>query len=280
MTLKPADVNTGITFIRTDVAAGSRAIPALWDRVTDTRLCTLISNDQGVSVGTVEHLMAALRGCGIDNCVVELNGPEVPVMDGSSAPFVFLIECAGIRSQAASRSVIRVLKPVEVRDGDKLASFVPSNDFTFSMEIEFPTRVVSRQRGYFRLADGTFKTELARARTFGFLKDVEQLRRTGLALGGSLENAIVINGDRIMNPEGLRFTDEFVRHKILDSVGDLYLAGAPVLGHFHGVKSGHALNNRLLRALLADEGAWCYDTMDAVDPDADAWQAQGLARTA
>ncbi|HET8727639.1 MAG TPA: UDP-3-O-acyl-N-acetylglucosamine deacetylase [Alphaproteobacteria bacterium] len=280
MTLKPSDVNTGITFIRTDVAEGRRAIPATWDRVTDTQLCTVVGNDEGVSVGTVEHLMAALRGCGVDNAVIELNGPEVPIMDGSAAPFVFLIECAGLVSQAASRTVIRILKPVEVQDGSKLASFVPANDFSFSMEIEFASRAVSRQQGYVRLANGAFKSEVARARTFGFLNDVEHLRSLGLALGGSLDNAIVINDDRVMNEEGLRYKDEFVRHKILDSVGDLYLAGAPILGHFHGVKSGHALNNRLLHALFADESAWCYDTMDAIDVNRGTWQPEALARTA
>jgi UDP-3-O-[3-hydroxymyristoyl] N-acetylglucosamine deacetylase len=201
-------------------------------------------------------------------------------MDGSSAPFVFLIECAGLVSQAASRSVIRVLKPVEVAEGGKRASFIPSNDFSFSMEIDFPSRAVSRQKGSVRLANGTFKAELASARTFGFLQDVEHLRSLGLALGGSLQNAIVVNGDRIMNEEGLRYEDEFVRHKILDSIGDLYLAGAPILGHFHGVKSGHALNNRLLHALFADETAWCYDTMDGFDFSRGIWQPQTLARTA
>ncbi|MEO3434373.1 UDP-3-O-acyl-N-acetylglucosamine deacetylase [Inquilinus sp. CAU 1745] len=279
MTLRPADVNTGITFIRTDLKAGMRVIPAIWDRVVDTRLCTVVGNEDGATVGTIEHLMAALRGCGVDNAEIELDGPEVPVMDGSAAPFVFLIECAGMTSQAAARRAIRLLRPVEVSDGDKLASFTPSVGCSYSMLIDFPSRAISRQQGYVKLENGSFKDEISRARTFGFLQDVEMLKRNGLALGGSLDNAVVVNGDKVLNEDGLRFQDEFVRHKILDSIGDLYLAGAPVLGHFHGVKSGHALNNKLLRELFADESAWIYDTMGAVET-LPTWEAAPLARTA
>lgn len=281
MTLRPGEVNSGITFIRIDAPAGKRVIPATWDRVRDTTLCTVIGNEHSVTVGTVEHLMAALRGCCIDNVVVELDGPEVPIMDGSAAPFVFLIECAGLVSQAATRRAIRVLKTVEAGDGLRSATLTPGAGFSFSFEIDFPSHAVARQAGYIRLANGAFKSDLARARTFGFLQDVEYLRRQGLALGGSLDNAIVISGDRILNQDGLRYQDEFVRHKILDSIGDLYLAGAPILGHFHGRKSGHALNNQVLRTLFADESAWCYDTVAGADATHGGWTpAEDLARSA
>jgi UDP-3-O-[3-hydroxymyristoyl] N-acetylglucosamine deacetylase len=264
MYLKPADVNTGIVFVRTDQPADRSEIRANWDRVSDTKLCTVISNDAGVSIGTVEHLMAALRGCGIDNAVIELNGPEVPIMDGSSAPFVFLIECAGIKQQEKPRRLIKILKQVTVGDDTRFATLAPSPVTGFSFEIDFPSAAVSRQESYIRLGNGTFKADLARARTFGFLHEVDQMRKLGLARGGSLDNAIVINGDKVLNEGGLRFSDEFVRHKILDSIGDLYLAGAQIVGHFHGCRSGHALNNQLLRALFADETAWCYVEADEV----------------
>ncbi len=278
--MHPADVNSGVTFVRADLPEDRSVIAARWDRVCDTTLCTVIGNRHGASVGTVEHLMAALRGCGVDNALIELDGPEVPIMDGSAAPFVFLIESAGVTSQAAIRRAIRILKPVEVREGDKLARLAPGPGFSFSFEIDFPSQAVSRQKGRIRLANGAFKSDLASARTFGFLKDVEGLRARGLARGGSLDNAIVINGDRIMNEDGLRFEDEFVRHKILDSIGDLYLAGAPILGHFHGARSGHTLNNALLRALFEDELSWCYDTMDSSDFSHGGWAAEPLAKTA
>lgn len=280
MRLRPGEINSGISFIRTDQPDAINVVPAQWDRVSDTTLCTVITNEHGVSVSTVEHLMAALRGCGIDNAVIELDGAEVPIMDGSSAPFVFLIECAGTVRQAAERRAIRILKPVSVGDGKREARLTPGSSFAFSFEIDFTSHAVSRQKGSIRLANGAFKSDLARARTFGFLEDLEVLRARGLALGGSLDNAIVIDGDTVLNDEGLRYTDEFVRHKILDSVGDLYLAGAPILGHFHGCRSGHALNNELLRKLFADETAWCYDTMDGADQSHSSWSTEGLARTA
>ena len=280
MALHPSDINTGLTFVRTDMPEDKGVIPARWDQVCDTTLCTVVGNRHGATVGTVEHLMAALRGCGVDNAVIELDGPEVPIMDGSAAPFVFLIESAGVVSQPAVRRAIRVLKSVEVRDGDKVARLSPAAGFSFSFEIDFPNSLVSRQEGAIRLANGAFKSDLARARTFGFLKDVETLWARGLARGGSLDNAVVVNGGQVMNEGGLRYEDEFVRHKILDSIGDLYLAGAPMLGHFHGSKSGHELNNRLLQALFNDEMAWCYDTMDHADLSHGGWNAVPLAQTA
>lgn len=280
LTLRPGNVNSGITFIRTDVPPGCRVTSASWDQVCDTVMCTVVGNEHGVTVGTIEHLMAALRGCGVDNAVVELDGPEVPIMDGSAAPFVFLIECAGVVSQAATRRAIRVLKRVEVGDGRTNASLTPGAGCTFSFEIDFASRAVAHQEGYIRLANGAFKADLARARTFGFLRDVEYLRARGLARGGSLDNAIVVNGDTILNQEGLRYDDEFVRHKILDAVGDLYLAGAPILGHFHGTRSGHALNSRLLHTLFADEAAWCYDTLDGADLSHGGWVSGNMRRSA
>ncbi len=270
MVVKPADGHTGIVFVRTDLAAGTsrtgideRIIHARWDAVTDTRLCTVISNEYGASIATVEHLMAALRGCGIDNALIEIEGPEVPVMDGSAAPFVRLFDAVGRRTLPASRNVIRVLKTVSVADGNRSVAISPSATCQFTMEIDFQAISVGRQRGSIHLTTDLFAESIAPARTFGFLRDVAALQASGLAKGGSLENAIVVDDDAgIMNPGGLRFADEFVRHKILDSIGDLYLAGAPIVGHFHGVRSGHALNNLLLRTLFADDSAWCYDTAD------------------
>lgn len=277
MTLRPAAANSGISFLRTDLPTVRAAVPARWDAVIDTKLCTVVANAQGASVGTVEHLMAALRGSGIDNAVIELDGPEVPIMDGSSAPFVFLIECAGIARQDARRRVIRVVKEVTVGDGQRHAGLSPANGSSFSFAIDFASAAVARQERYVRLVDGSFKNELARARTFGFLHEVDHLRQMGLARGGSLDNAVVIDGDRVMNEGGLRFADEFVRHKILDGIGDLYLAGAPIAGHFHGYRSGHALNNELLRALFADETAWTLTEATAAAELPVSWPAEKVA---
>ena len=256
--LAPAGPNTGIVFVRTDLPSAVASIPAAWNFVSDTRLCTVISNDAGSSVGTIEHLMAALRGCGVDNARIEVSGAEVPIMDGSSDPFVFLIECAGTKAQEVPRRFVKVLKTVMVGEGDRSATLRPSSAMKFSFDIDFASAAIARQESHIDLDEFAFKTDLARARTFGFLHEVEQLRRAGLARGGSLDNAVVIDGDRVVNAGGLRFADEFVRHKILDSIGDLYLAGAPIIGHFHGSRSGHALNNQLLRALFADRTAWTW----------------------
>jgi UDP-3-O-[3-hydroxymyristoyl] N-acetylglucosamine deacetylase len=223
--------------------------------VSETTLCTVIANEHGVSVGTVEHLMAALRGSGIDNLLVELDGPEVPIMDGSAAPFVFLIECAGVVSQAASRRAIRVLKPVEVDDGTRRAELTPGAGCSFSFEIDFASPAVSRQEGCIHLANGAFKSDVARARTFGFLEDVEWLRQRGLALGGSLDNAIVLGETGVLN-NALRFEDEFVRHKILDVIGDLSLVGHPVIGHLVAHRGGHALHTSFASKLLEETDAW------------------------
>ena len=259
MTLKPAEPNAGITFVRTDI--GGVRTPGRWDHVVDTRLCTVVGNSDGVMVGTVEHLMAALSGLNVDNVIVEVDGPELPVMDGSSGPFVFLIECAGLLEQACARRAIRILKPVSATGAGWAVSLTPRNGFSVGLEIDYGRSIVGNQSLVMDLVSGAFKKELARARTFGFLDEVQELRAAGLARGGSLDNAVVISGDCILNEEGLRYPDEFVRHKVLDAIGDLYLAGAPIIGHFSGIRSGHAGNNRLLRTLLARSDAWTWDAL-------------------
>jgi len=260
MTLSPAAANTGIVFKRVDVADDVSEVPARFDTVSDLVMCTTVENEAGVKIATVEHLMAALSGCGIDNAVVELDGPEVPVMDGSSAPFVFLIECADIVDLDTPRQYIKVLKEVEVSENGAKAVLSPADNISVSFEIDFDNPRIGKQNCSYSLRNGTFKNELCRARTFGFLSELEQLKEMGLAKGGSLDNAIVLSGPDILNEEGLRYDDEFVRHKALDAVGDLYLAGAPIIAQFFGFRSGHALNNKLLHALLSDEDAWCYTT--------------------
>ncbi len=267
MTLRPGEAGSGIVFRRTDIPGGA-VIPATWDRVVDTRMSTTVGNEDGATVSTVEHLMAALRGCAIDNAVVDITGPEVPIMDGSAAPFVALIERAGVVGQAAPLRVIRIRKAVVVHDGKRFASLTPGAGFSLGFEIEFNSAAVSRQTISIGLGNGNFKKELAPARTFGFLHEFERLRAEGLARGGSLDNAVVVSGDKVLNEGGLRYEDEFVRHKVLDAVGDLYLAGAPIIGRFHGVRSGHAITNRLLRALFADAKSWCYDVADGGAIDA------------
>jgi UDP-3-O-[3-hydroxymyristoyl] N-acetylglucosamine deacetylase len=270
MTMHPAAPDSGIVFRRAD--RGGAEIAARWANVVDTSLCTTIGNREGVTVGTVEHLMAALAGLAIDNCLVELDGPEVPVMDGSAAPFVFLLECAGLAEQDAPRRAVKVLKPVAVGNAEKAAALRPDSGFGVSFAIDFASGAISRQELSVSLDPDSFKAELSRARTFGFLHEIDQMRAAGLALGGSLDNAVVVAGDRVLNDGGLRYGDEFVRHKMLDAVGDLYLAGGPLLGQFHGVRSGHALNRRLLEALFADDSAWCYTTLAAAAPAPVAWQ--------
>ena len=255
LTLKPATQNTGILFVRSDIE-GSPEIKASWDNVIDTKMCTTIGNSEGVSVATIEHLMAALSGCHIDNVIVDINDTEVPIMDGSSQPFVFLIECAGVQELDQSREVLQVLKPVKVSSNGKTAELSPHSTFSVGFEIEFEQHAVSRQEISIGLENGAFKKEIARARTFGFMEEVEALRASGLALGGTLDNAVVVDGEKILNDGGLRYSDEFVRHKVLDAVGDLYLAGYPILGKYTGFRAGHHMNNVLLKALFADRSAW------------------------
>ncbi len=266
LSLHPARPDTGIVFRRADVGGADAEIRARYDHVSDTRLCTTVTNRAGVSVATVEHLMAALAGCRLDNVMVEINGPELPIMDGSSEPFVFLIDCAGVVAQDAPRRACRVLKPVAVTDGESSARIEPWAGSTINIELDFETAVIGKRSMFFDLLSDSFRGELSRARTFGFLHEVEALQAAGLARGGSMENAVVISGDTVLNEGGLRFDDECVRHKALDCVGDLYLAGAPLIGHFHGMRPGHAINNRLLRRLFAEPSAWELVDMDeAVD---------------
>jgi len=258
LTLRPAEADSGVRFRRTDARGKGAVIPALWSNVSDTRLNTCISNADGVSVRTIEHLMSALAALGVDNAVIEIDGEEVPVMDGSAAPFVFLIECAGLVEQSAPRQVIKLLQPVTVKEGDKIAQLVPAEDFTLSMEIDFAAAAIGRQEMSIGVDADTFKAEVSRARTFGFEHEVQAMRAAGLGRGGSLDNAVVIAGDgaSVLNDDGLRYDDEFVRHKLLDALGDMSLAGAPLQAHFIGVRTGHALNNKLLHALFADGSAW------------------------
>ena len=264
MTLHPADVNHGIVFKRVDVTGKDNIIPALWNYVVDTRLCTMIGNKDGVSIGTIEHLMAALRGCNVDNVLVELNGPEVPVMDGSSQPFVDLIEETGTTTQDTPRRMIKVLKEVSVEQDGKHVSLKPSNGSVFAGEIDFNHPEIGRQDMEIQLVNGNFKHDLANCRTFGFLHEVEYMRKNGLALGGSLDNAIVLDEKTVMNIEGLRRKDEFIRHKLLDAIGDLYLAGAQIIGSYDSSKPGHALNNAILHALFADPSNWTYEYEDSL----------------
>lgn len=258
MTLRPGPVDTGIVFRRTDVNAEIRAN---WANAVDSALCTTLSNTEGITVGTVEHLIAALAGAEIDNAIVELDGPEVPIMDGSSAPFLFLIECAGIVEQHAARRAIKVLKNVSVIENGATAALFPDHGFSMSFEIDFDNPLIRRQDICLVFDAETFKTELSQARTFGLLDEVDRLRRAGFARGGSLANAVVVGHDHVLNTGGLRYGDEFVRHKLLDAFGDLYLAGGPLIGHFRGVRSGHAHTRRLLAELFADSDAWCYTTV-------------------
>lgn len=256
MTLRPAQPDTGVIFRRVDLVEPVD-IAARADLVGETRLSScLVRGD--VKIYTVEHLMSALAGLGIDNIYVDLDGPEVPIMDGSAAPFVFLLQAAGIEEQAAPKRFMRIRKRVEVVDGDKWARLEPWDGLKFSFSIVFNHPVIDRsgQTVMVDFAETSYLKEIARARTFGFMQDVETLRESGLALGGGLDNAVVLDEYRVLNAEGLRFTDEFIRHKVLDAIGDLYLLGKPLLGAFSAHKSGHAINNRLLRALLAQPDAW------------------------
>ncbi len=256
LTLRPAAPGSGIWFCRTDLVE-PREFRVTPESVTDTRLCSALEGN-GAKVATVEHLMSALAGLGIDNLHIDLDGPEVPILDGSAAPFVYLLQSTGIEVQNAAKRFIRVKYPVRVEDGDKWAEFTPHEGYTLAFRIDFDHPVFKHSAREIKLdfARQSYVQEVSRARTFGFMSEVEYLRSNGLALGGSLDNAIVMDDFRVLNSDGLRYADEFVKHKVLDAVGDLYLAGHPILGAFSAYKSGHGLNNKLLRGLLADAGAW------------------------
>ena len=256
MALRPAEPNTGIVFRRTDInpAVCVRACP---ENVVDTRLSTTLAED-GVRVSTVEHLLSALAGLGIDNAYVDLSAPEVPIMDGSAAPFVFLLQSAGVKEQSVAKRFIRIKKSLRVEDGDKWASFEPFDGFKvgFSIDFDHPLITPHRSRAEIDFSTTSFVKEVSRARTFGFMRDIEMLRKHNLVLGGSLDNAVVLDDYRVLNEDGLRYEDEFVRHKILDAIGDLYLLGHSLIGAYDAHKSGHELNNRILRVLLNDTTAW------------------------
>jgi len=256
MEIRPAPANNGVTFHRSDLDAAP--IAARYDAVIDTRLSTVIGNTDGARVATVEHLMAALHACGIDNAQIDIDGPEVPALDGSSAEFCFLIACAGRVTQGAARKVLRVLRRVRVEDGDAFAELrpAPRAGLSLALSIDFAAPAIGQQNFAMRLTHGNFMQEVASCRTFAQRHEIDALQAAGLARGGSLDNAIVVDGERILNPTGLRIKHEFVRHKLLDAVGDLYLAGHTLQAGFIGHKSGHGLNNRLLRTLMADPHAW------------------------
>lgn len=254
--LHPAEADTGYKFVVTKRGRLVAEIAAHVDNVKNLTLCTVIGNDDGVTISTVEHLLAALRGLSIDNCYIEVDSKEMPIMDGSSAHFVDAIDDAGIRELNAPRRFIKVLKPIRVEDGDCWGEIAPHSGFHLDVEINFDTPLIGRQRIAHEMSPGVFRHELSRARTFGFMSDVERLWKAGLALGANLSNTVAIGEDRVINREGLRHPDEFVRHKMLDAVGDLSLSGLPLLGAFKSVRGGHRLNANVLKALFADKGAW------------------------
>ncbi|MEH0665307.1 UDP-3-O-acyl-N-acetylglucosamine deacetylase [Vibrio scophthalmi] len=267
LTLRPAAANTGIIYRRTDLEPAVD-FPANPDSVRDTKLCTALVNDAGVRISTVEHLNAALAGMGIDNVIVEVDAPEIPIMDGSASPFVFLLQQAGIEEQNVAKRFIRIKKPIRFEEEDKWAEFVPFNGFRMDFEIEFnhPAIDADEQHLVFDFSTNGFVKEISRARTFGFMRDIEYLQSQNLVLGGSFDNAIVLDEYRILNEEGLRFDNEFVTHKVLDAIGDLYMCGHPIIGEFRAYKSGHGLNNQLLRAVLADQEAWEWVTFEEEAP--------------
>jgi UDP-3-O-[3-hydroxymyristoyl] N-acetylglucosamine deacetylase len=256
VTAAPAAIDTGLVFVRTDVDDRDPRIPARADRVCGTRLGTVIGNDDGVTVSTVEHLVAALFALGVDNAEISLDGPETPIMDGSCEPFVRMIDRAGRRPQNARRAYLEILEPIVVADGVKRAALLPADGFEVAFEIDFDDPAIGRQRLDLAIDERVFRAELAECRTFGFLHEVEALRAAGLARGGSLDNVVVIDSGAVLNPLGLRRPDEFVRHKALDAIGDLALLGAPLLARYEGVFAGHALNNVLARAVAARPDAW------------------------
>ena len=252
ISIHPSEVNSGIKFFRTDLD-NDNVIDAIWSNVSSTTLCTTISNTKGISVSTIEHLMSALSGMHIDNANILIDNVEVPIMDGSSLPFVKELENIGVIEQHLDRKILVVKKEVKVSKGDSYVKITPNSFFSINFEIDFESNLINKQAKKLQLINGNYRSDISSARTFGFEKDVDNLRSAGLALGGSLENAVVVGEKNILNKEGLRFDDEFVRHKILDSIGDLYLAGCPIQGYFHGSKSGHFLNNQLLKKLFSDK---------------------------
>lgn len=258
----PAPVGTGLVFRRVDITDKNNEIPATYDHVVDTKMCSCFGNADGVTVSTAEHVMAALNAFGVTNAYIDVSGPEVPIMDGSAAAFTFLFDCVGLIDQDAPQKAIRILKEVSFEDakGGKVSLSPSSEGLIVDFAIDFPARAIGHQELSLAVTKDSFKREISYARTFGQLQEVEMLRSMGLGRGGSLENAIIVNGDEIMNPEGLRDQIEFVRHKILDVIGDLYQAGLPIIGHFHGQRTGHFHTNELLKVLMSDKSA--YEIVD------------------
>lgn len=256
MVVRPAPADHGIWFRRTDLPAADARIPARWDAVVPSKLCTLVANGAGASVSTIEHIMAALAGLAIHNAEIEIDGPEVPILDGSAVPFVAAMLDAGIVGQGLPVRALRILKTVEVREGEAVARLEPAEMLEIDFSIDFAEAAIGRQEKQLNMANGAFVRELCDSRTFCRNSDVEAMRARGLALGGTLENAVVFDGDQILSPGGLRHSDEPVRHKMLDALGDLSLAGGPILGRYTGIRAGHALTNRLLHALFSTPGAW------------------------
>ena len=268
LALTPAPIDTGIVFVRADLRGVDNVVRGHADSVSDTRNCTTLRNAAGIEIGTVEHLMSACSGLGVDNLIVEVDGPELPILDGSSAPFVQVLGNAGLKAQSAAQRFIRILEPVEVRMGAKRAALLPAVDFDglhLDVTIRFADPAIGVQRRHVDLTPQTFLREIADARTFGFLSDVETMRAAGLGRGASMANTLVVDAGKVVNPEGLRFDDEFVRHKLLDAVGDLALAGAPICGRFVADQPGHALNARLVRALLDTPEAWRFEAEAAIE---------------
>ncbi len=265
MTIKPAEVDHGIVFVRKDVHGVDNRIPARWCNTVDTRLSTVVGNQDDIRVATVEHLMAAIYGCGIDNALIEIDGPEVPIVDGSAEPFVSLFEQTGTVQQDQPRKALRIHRPIRIEDDDKFMILLPSNIPHITVDIDFPNTAIGRQSYSLNLVRKNFQRQIAHARTFGFKQDLETLRARGLARGGSMQNAILVDGDEILNEGGLRSENEFVRHKVLDVVGDFALLGMPIYGHLVAYRPGHALNNRLLHQLMSKPGSWSLTTVDEMN---------------
>lgn len=263
MTVRPSPAQSGIWFCRTDLKDQDSLIPAIWSAVTPSRLCTVVENAAGASVSTIEHVMAAIAGCGIHNALIQIDGPEVPILDGSAAPFVEGFLRAGLKAQAAPVRAIRVLKAVEYREGEAMARLEPADMLRINFHIDFTDAAIGSQSRSLTMSNGAFVRELADSRTFCRQADVDAMRARGLALGGTVENAVVFDGDKVVSPGGLRHSDEPVRHKMLDAMGDLALAGGPILGSYTGNRAGHMMTNRLLRTLFADPTAWRFEGCSA-----------------
>jgi UDP-3-O-[3-hydroxymyristoyl] N-acetylglucosamine deacetylase len=276
MVVRPASADYGIWFRRLDMTQGDAMVPARWDAVTPSRLCTVLANPGGVQVSTVEHVMAALSGCGIHNALVDLDGAEVPILDGSAAPFVAAFLRAGAMAQDAPVRAIRLRETVEVREGEAMARLDPAEMLEIDFRIDFPDAAIGRQHKALNMANGAFVRELSDSRTFCRESDVIAMRENGLALGGTYDNAVVVDGDRVLSPGGLRHRDEPVRHKMLDAMGDLALAGGPILGRYTGIRAGHALTNRLLRAMFATPGA--FDLVECSAPTKQKLPGVGVLR--